>query len=44
MWREGQSVVGGVEGCGGRGEGESGRGGVWVGKVSRTGLVPFLNF
>ena len=30
--------------CGGRGGGEFGRGSVWVGQVSRTGQVPFLNF
>ena len=37
-------VVRGLEGCGGRDGGEFGRGCVWMGNVSRTGLVPFLNF
>ena len=40
----GKVCGGGVEGCGGRDEGEFGRGCVWMGKVSRMGLVPFLNF
>ena len=38
-WR----CVGGVE-SGGRGGGEFGKGCVWGGQVSRTGLVPFPNF